>query len=288
MLVTRWLLRAFSVCLCLSVLLRAPLPGDAAFLHESAPALACGIGFSVTMVADGQPALAYPQSPSQTGTPIGLFALATVAQSPIHLTEDVSRLPTPIDVGAFAWHWDFGDGSQGLGYATTHSYAAPGTYTIHVKVTKGNEQDLATLSDFDSAQITVIAKRLSQPPTAAARSSARYVQVLHAVTYAVTKAQAFDGSKLTYTWNFGDNTTATGTTVTHTFTQLGDGDVALIVQDGSGTRTIVTLPVTIVAEVPVVHATDHRRWPHHLRCLWLDRPHQLPQQPHRPLSVGFR
>ncbi|MBA3823653.1 MAG: PKD domain-containing protein [Ktedonobacterales bacterium] len=253
-LVTRWLLRACCVWCGVGVLLWVPLPGEV-----GTPARACGIGFSVTMVADGQPALAYPQSPDQAGTPIGVFALDSVAQIPIHFTEDVSRLPTPINVGAFTWHWDFGDGSRALGYALTHTYQSPGTYVIHVKVTQGTQQDLAALSDFDSAQVTVVPQRLSQPPTATARSSARYVQVMHAVTYSVTTARAFDGSPLTYTWNFGDNTTATGSTVTHTFTQVGDGDVALIVQDGRGTRSVVTLPVTIVAEVPVVHVTASTR-----------------------------
>ncbi len=254
-----WLLRAAFVCLALGMLALAPLPGGVGLLHGVAPARACGIGFTVTMMADDQAALAYPQSPGQGATPIGVFALDYVTDTPIHFTEDVSRLPTPIDVGAFTWHWDFGDGSHGLGYATSHVYHAAGSYTVQVKVTSNAKQDLATLSDFDSAQVRVGTQRFAQPPTAEASSSARYVQIAHAVTYAVTRSTAFDGSRLTYTWNFGDNTTATGARVTHTFTQVGDGAVALIVQDGRGARSITTLPVTIVAEVPIVHVTASTR-----------------------------
>jgi PKD repeat protein len=255
--VVRWGRRMLWACCCLGVLLLVPFGGNS--VVQPSPAQACGIGFTVTMLADSQPALAYPQATGQTGTPIGLFALNYLAKTPIHFTEDVSQLPTPLDVGAFAWHWDFGDGTQGLGYALTHTYAAPGTYIIHVKVTNSTSQNIATLSDFDSAQITVGTQSLAQPPTAEASSSARYVQVMHPVTYAVTSSHASDGSKLTYTWNFGDGTTATGAKVMHTFKQLGDGNVTLIVQDARGARSTVSVPVTIVAEVPVARVTASTR-----------------------------
>ena len=254
----RWLGRLICASICAtSLALIAPLlshaPGDIT------SARACGIGFTVTMVANDQAALAYPQTAGQGNTPIGLFALAYAVNASIHFTEDVSRLPTPIQVNAFIWHWDFGDGSQGTGYMVQHSYAQPGTFTVHVKVQSNPTQHLADLSDFDSAQVTVGAQTFTQLPTVTASSSTRYVQVQHAVTYAVTSGRSLVGGSLTYTWNFGDGATATGAKVTHTFTQLGDGAVALIAQDRRGARSYTTLPVTIVAQVPIVHLSASSR-----------------------------
>lgn len=40
-------------------------------------------------------------------------------------------------VGATTWAWDFGDGSNSTDAKTAHTYAAPGTYSVTLKVTNG-------------------------------------------------------------------------------------------------------------------------------------------------------
>lgn len=43
--------------------------------------------------------------------------------------------PTPRNNTATAWQWDFGDGATSAGQVATHTYTAPGTYTVKLSVT---------------------------------------------------------------------------------------------------------------------------------------------------------
>jgi len=72
------------------------------------------------------------------------------------------------------------------------------------------------------------------------------------VTYTAVNGHAYNGGPLSYTWNFGDATSTTGQRVTHVFHQIGNGFVALIVQDQRGARAYTTVPVTVVTQLPIV------------------------------------
>jgi PKD repeat protein len=214
------------------------------------PAYACGLGQTATMVANGSAALAYPGTAA--GSPIGVFAAEYHIGQAISFSEDLSRFPTPLDPSQFGWQWDFGDGISDTGFPVNHTYHAAGTYAVHVKVIN---QGVAG-PDFDSAQIVVSAQAFDHPPVAKATASAQYVQLGGTVTYDAVGSSALVGGDLTYTWNFGDNTTATGPQVIHRFQTLGQGFVALIVQDSRGARSYATVPVNIVPQLPAVRLAE--------------------------------
>lgn len=98
---------------------------------------------------------------------------------------------------------------------------------------------------------------LGQPKQANAFGSMSFpVAVLDApVTYArVNTELSFDGSRSygiemsvpqRWDWNFGDGTTASGATVTHTFAHAGQFTVTLTVTDQYGATSTATQPVAI-------------------------------------------
>ncbi|HXG12418.1 MAG TPA: PKD domain-containing protein, partial [Gemmataceae bacterium] len=112
----------------------------------------------------------------------------------------------------FTFAWNFGDGSTASGDPGTHAWATPGTYTVQLRVT--DKDGAAT-----TASTTVTVKGAAAPVVSAGPDR----------TAAEGQAVSFSGSVsgvsttgLSYLWNFGDGSTATGTlTPSHTYRDNG-------------------------------------------------------------------
>jgi len=61
-------------------------------------------------------------------------------------------------------------------------------------------------------------------------------------------ASASTGNILTYEWNFGDETTGTGVTPSHTYHKTGTYTVTLTVKDVAGNNDADQLTVTVIAD----------------------------------------
>jgi len=84
---------------------------------------------------------------------------------------------------------------------------------------------------------------VNRPPTAS------FVATATNLTAAVdaTASSDPDGPVASYDWAFGDGSTGTGATASHTYTAAGTYQVQLTVTDGGGLTSTVTKPVTVVA-----------------------------------------
>ncbi len=128
--------------------------------------------------------------------------------------------------------WDFGDGSTGSGNPVTHAYTEPGTYTV--TVTASNRGGKSTSTGSTSvvvyrppvpAEIISITANPMQPDT---RTAVRF------------SANVRGDQPITYQWNFGDGSTGSGASPTHTYTEPGTYTVTLNVSNeaGSDSRTL--------------------------------------------------
>ncbi len=240
-------LGALARMLTLATLLAASLVVALSLSHAPAtsPICACGLGNTVTMVANNAPALAYAPPNDATDAPAGIFALDYVAQKPVTLYEDLSRAPSAPDPNSVKWRWDFGDGSP-VSYQVkpTHTFTKPGTYTIVVSVYEPLSNDWGL---FDNAIMHVIGSSFTNPPVAQAHAlTSSVIGVGGQITFDATGSHAVEGSALTYSWNFGDNSLGSGTKVTHLFKQAGRGFVTLTVTDSRGAKSIAQVAVVIV------------------------------------------
>ncbi len=153
---------------------------------------------------------------------------------------------TDADSDALTYTWDFGDGTVGSGIALSHEYQTPGIYTVTLIVDDGNGG-----TDTESIIITVI-DPTPLPPTAI--FTAIPINGAYPLDVFFDASNSFDpnADALTYTWDFGDGTTSTGLTTSHTFTQEGSYLVTLTVSDGtfsdSTTMTIEALDLPPVAD----------------------------------------
>ena len=132
--------------------------------------------------------------------------------------------------------WDFGDGTTATGTSVSHVWAAPGSYRVTARVTS------ETGSSSASAVVTVLP--YLPPPTAAfdSPSSAR-------VGTAVMFTDASQGAA-TWLWNFGDGTSATTTSASHTYPVPGTYVVTLTVTNRSGTD-VATATIAVLPALPV-------------------------------------
>jgi PKD repeat protein len=67
-----------------------------------------------------------------------------------------------------------------------------------------------------------------------------------------------DGDPLTYAWDFGDGTTATGVSPTHAYAALGEFTETLVVNDGTVSLLPALTTVTIANRAPVADADPTR------------------------------
>jgi PKD repeat protein len=128
--------------------------------------------------------------------------------------------------------WDFGDGTSGTGPTPQHTYAAPGTYPVTLTVTDNSGA---------SSSITQPVTITNATPSASFTSSVSYTTA----SFTSTSTDA-DGTVVSYLWNFGDGTTATGATTTHVYAAGGTYNVTLTAtdNDGGSSATVGTIMAT--------------------------------------------
>ncbi|MCP4656145.1 MAG: PKD domain-containing protein, partial [bacterium] len=129
-----------------------------------------------------------------------------------------------------AWRWDFGDGAQGRGAEVSHVYARPGRHQVTLEVDDGTGTTCAVARE----RATVVVNASPEPDAGGDRKT--FVGGAHdAVFFDAGGSSDPDGDPLTYLWDFGDDTSAAGVQVRHTYPEPGSYTVRLIVRDGTGT-----------------------------------------------------
>jgi len=126
---------------------------------------------------------------------------------------DASRSSDDVGIGSYAW--SFGDGTTGSGMTASHTYT-PGSYPVTLTVT-----DTAGLTASDD-----------QVVTANALPVASFTFTCTGLTCSFDgSASTDDGGITAYAWNFGDGTSGSGVTASHTYATSGERTVTLTVTD---------------------------------------------------------
>ncbi len=168
-----------------------------------------------------------------------ISGLTVTATSPVAVN-DTTTMTATIQYGSgVTYNWNFGDGTpEASGVTVTHAYQAAGSYTA--VVTASNSLDQVT------ATTTVLVGELVAGLTAANNSPTR----LNNATQFTATVTA--GEPVSYTWNFGDGITETGSVVAHTYSAIGD---YMAVVTASNPTNIITTS-TAVAIIPQITDAD--------------------------------
>lgn len=137
--------------------------------------------------------------------------------------------------GATSWNWNFGDGNNSVLQNPSHTYAAPGNYTVTLMVISSPGGCANTISQV----VTVY-------PLPTANFSATTV----CVNAPSTQFTDLSAGASSWNWNFGDPAsgplnTSIQQNPSHAYTGAGNYLVTLIVTNGQGCSDTVVLPVTV-------------------------------------------
>jgi PKD repeat protein len=135
-----------------------------------------------------------------------------------------------------AWHWDFGDKQTADVQNPEHIYADPGKYLVMLTIT-----DSGGLQVSGSKEITVLPPG-NNPPISNFIYSQQNRKLVIDFTDTSTDS---DGNIVTWSWDFGDQSTDITKNPTHTYALDGKYQVTLTVTDNSGKSTSITKDVIV-------------------------------------------
>lgn len=166
----------------------------------------------------------------QVVAPVAAFVSSdTVGCPPLNVT--FSNTST----NASSYLWNFGNGQTSTQANPTVTYNQLGTYDVQLIATgPGGCTDTLLLNDY--INVSYQQATYTPPPP---------------ITGCVPLTSSFSVSGVsgtTYTWDFGDGTTATGSNVNHAYTQNGVYTVSLMVNDGTACSTFYPNYQTVIVE----------------------------------------
>lgn len=188
--------------------------------------------------------------------PVAAFVVDTASgEVPLAVAFDGSS-STDSDGSIADYSWDFGDGSSGAGQLVSHTYSTVGSYSATLTVT-----DNQSAQNTSSAQtITVVVANVV--PISVFTATPTIGDNPLSVAFNGGGSTDSDGSVVSYAWDFGDGTTASGATANHTYTTVGDFAAVLTITDNSGatntsaSQTISVLPANTAPTSAFTVSTD--------------------------------
>jgi PKD repeat protein len=143
------------------------------------------------------------------------------------------------DGDPLTFSWAFDDGESATGAVVTHAFIETGKHTAKLTVTDGRGGE-------DSTVVELRIDRTEGNLYPTVEIGGPYSGVSWTpVAFDASASKDRDGDEITFAWDFGDGTKASGPTPSHTYTKAGTFRVTLVVADDNGDAVKVSTTVDI-------------------------------------------
>src|SRR5438034_727527 len=138
--------------------------------------------------------------------------------------------------------WNFGDNQSSTVRNPQHTYAAPGNYTISLKVTNSDGSDIDTKADYITAAAGPPIADFSANPTSGTTP----------LTVTFTDHSVSGGTPITsWAWDFGDGGVSTSQNPNHIYLVGGTYTVSLTATNSRGSDTATKTNLIVATQSPV-------------------------------------
>jgi PKD repeat protein len=143
-----------------------------------------------------------------------------------------------------SYFWTFGDGTTSTQQNPVHTFSAGGTYSVTLKVSNTTGQTSTTQAQTITVAtpVPVLAATVTAVPTSGSAPLA--------VKFTGRGSSTAASDSLTYLWLFGDGTSSTEQSPSHTFSAAGNYSVTLKISNTSG-QTATSQPQMIVVAAEI-------------------------------------
>lgn len=151
------------------------------------------------------------------------------------------------------WHWDFGDHHTSNIRSPIHEYTQEGSFTATLIVT-----DNDGASDKDWVTVKVVKPPPPPPPPPNQPPVARFSALPTSgeaplkVDFDASASYDPDGEIVSYEWDFGDGSTGSGVTESHTYDSKGTYTVTLTVIDDDSAQDSESQEIRVKAPPPLL------------------------------------
>ncbi|UEG51228.1 PKD domain-containing protein [Ferruginibacter lapsinanis] len=178
------------------------------------------------------------------GAPLVNFnAAATVGCSPFTVNFSDASIAGPESISTR--EWDFGDGTLSSQQNPSHTYTLKGNYNVTLKITNINGC-IATSSKTNFIKTHTVKADFSTKTLATCTPNKILFQNLSSGT-----------GTISYYWSFGDGTTSTISSPTHTFTNSGNYSVKLITSNQYGCTDSIVKNLQVLDAVSAQFSGDN-------------------------------
>ena len=177
--------------------------------------------------------------------PVNLAPIAAVNASPkvgvMPLLVTFTSAGTSDPEGStLTYSWTFGDGGTSTAANPTHTYSTASNFTAKLTVSDGTNSTTSS-----NLVINVSAVATNYPPSPVANATPSSGSAPLAVTFSSAGSADPEGSTLSYNWNFGDGTSSTAASPSHTYSTNGNYAAQLTISDGTTSVSAASITISV-------------------------------------------